>query len=107
MTFSFSTVETTNPPINAGATLSGCPSISVAIAKISSRKNGLPNNAFPASSPVNVAAADEPSPDDNGIWLTQSAWKVGSERPAHSASLCAARTMRLFLPEQVSLRPRL
>ena len=59
--------EQTSDPMMAGATLSGCPSISVAMATASSRRMMRPVSDAAPMMPATVHADDDPRPRAMGI----------------------------------------
>ena len=63
--------DNTNPPNKAGATLSGCPSTSVAIANKAVSSAGEPNNLFAASKPPTITEDELPKPLAIGmpVWI--------------------------------------
>ena len=66
----FLTMLMVKPPKIAGATLSGCPSISVAICKRSRLVKGLPKHSLAAFKPPTIAVALLPNPLDRGTPLS-------------------------------------
>ena len=68
---SFSKDDITNPPTVAGVTLSGWPSISVAIESSADSSAGSPNNLFAATNAPTITAAELPNPLVTGIevWI--------------------------------------
>ena len=55
-------IATVNAPYSAAATLSACPSTSLAIRSSVRRSKGSPSSAFAATAPPTIAAALEPRP---------------------------------------------
>ena len=68
--FLLSLIHTQSPPYNAADTLSGCPSISQHIWKISSLESLLPFNLLAASAPATMSDALDPSPREIGMLST-------------------------------------
>ena len=77
---------TVAPPKTAGATLSGCPSNSVARAKMRSSSSASGSEIRPRASmsPATTAEADEPRPPPCGIRLTQRISKPACGAPTAS-----------------------
>ena len=87
----------TKPPRSAGATLSGCPSISMASSSsaASSSADGPPSTSARAStSPPTMAAEDEPRPRACGIELRQVSRSPVGCPPRASNARRIARTTR-------------
>jgi hypothetical protein len=75
---------------------------------ISAVDNGSPASALPASTPPTVAAADDPSPRDSGIWLCieiRQPTPAGSSPRAASRVASSPRTNRFSRSSVSSLRP--
>ena len=79
-------VQITNPPRSAAATLSGWPSISIAFSRIGASSS---NRWSAATSPATIAAALDPNPAPTGI--SDRMWKVS---PSAGCSASNARTHR-------------
>ena len=94
---SASTQATVAPPYRAGATLSGCPSKSVARAKTVSSSRACGSLIRPRASrrPARAALAEEPMPALWGMRLTQRISKPAWGASATSRPTRRARTTRL------------
>ena len=93
--------ETTIPPRQAGATLSGCPSKRLAIARISSSLKALSGSAFAPARPATIAVALLPRPQAQRNPIGIFALRPFTSTPARSKRKRALRKTSWSHPGRV------
>ena len=89
---------TVNAPYRAAATLSACPSTSLATRRSVRRSSGSPMIALAATTPPTMAAALDPRPRATGMAERCVTWYAPSVSAAASAAARADTTNRLSSP---------
>ena len=104
-TFQLSVTASWQPPRRAGVTLSGCPSIEVAMLSRWFLENGFPVISFAATRPATIAAELLPRPRARGILLVQVTLRGGISRRASENIVSIARRITLSFDGVIKSSP--